>query len=237
MRHSFHLRLVGVAAAVVVAAFALQGFGTAPAEATSPGANGRIAFIRGMPQDPFPSIYSVSPDGTRVKKLVSWASDPAWSPTGTQLAYNSYKTAEAQHAFWIMKADGSGLHQITHPDADHNDAAPTWSPDGSEIAFVRSRGDASTFDLWIVNADGTGPGQATTGVMVGHPTWSPRGDEIAFTRFGPGYTYPSSIWVINADGTGLGQISPAAQSARGASWSARASAARPQTSTRGTSAR
>jgi len=70
-------RLAALAAAVL--SVALLAIGGGASAATSSGANGDIAFVRGG------SIYLVS-TGT---VLVGTAIDPTWSPDGTKLAFSA----------------------------------------------------------------------------------------------------------------------------------------------------
>ncbi len=198
MRHSLRFRLLGMVASIAIAAFASQGFGVSPASATSPGSNGRIAFTRLVPGT---AIYSVSANGTGIKKLITKSWDPSWSPDGSRLAFASYRSADGANAIWVMNADGSGLRQLTHPVQDqYVDGQPTWSPDGSQIAFSRDNGYGKQSNIWIVNADGTGLRQLTTDNLSSDPAWAPSGIQIAFTVYSVG---SSNLAVINADGTGL----------------------------------
>ena len=177
MRHSLHLRLGGVVAAVILAAFAIQVVAAIPAGATSPGKNGRIAFARALHYGTQPPwvVYSIRADGSGIKKLVSNATSPAWSPDGTLLAYVNYRWDGTPRAIWVMNADGSGRHQLTHPDPGaQTDTSPTWSPDGSRIAFTRP--DATGPEMWIVNADGTGLVQVTTDGLTLDAAWAPSGE-------------------------------------------------------------
>ncbi|TMK36578.1 MAG: hypothetical protein E6G58_04985 [Actinobacteria bacterium] len=77
-------------------------------------------------------IYTVPATGGDVKRLTHNGVsniEPSWSPDGNRLAYWN------EGALWIMRADGSGKHQV---DAQESGAwAPTWSPDGTQIAFIR----------------------------------------------------------------------------------------------------
>jgi TolB protein len=76
-----------------------------------------------------------------------------------------------------MGIDGSDPRQLTHDDADHEDAA--WSPDGRQIAFVLVKGDVEQIEL--MNADGSAAEPLTPpGVKTIHPSWSPDGRSIAY---------------------------------------------------------
>jgi dipeptidyl aminopeptidase/acylaminoacyl peptidase len=77
---------------LVLASLALA----APAHATFPGANGKIAFARCYWQANYgycgrSDVYTMNADGSNpVNLTAAWASsyDPAWSPDGTKIALN-----------------------------------------------------------------------------------------------------------------------------------------------------
>ena len=93
---------------------------------------------------------------------------------------------------FVMNADGTGVHKITHPPNGTEDADPDWSPDGSRIVFTRvpPRGAES---IWIVRPNGAGlrrlspycpPGGEIPKCTAddGWPAWSPDGERLAFQR-------------------------------------------------------
>jgi Tol biopolymer transport system component len=66
-------------------------------------------------------------DGSGLKRLTNNdASDrqPAWSPDGTKIAFNSER--DGNREIYVMNADGSGLTRLTNNDA--SDWDPAWSP-------------------------------------------------------------------------------------------------------------
>jgi TolB protein len=123
-------------------------------------------------------IYTMDADGTNVKQLtheLGYDGGPFWSYDGKKIVYRAehpqtpeqiadYKKLYARGLIrpgnleiWVMNADGSGKHQVTHNGAAN--FAPYWLPDGKRIIFasnVTNTKDPAGFDLYIVNEDGSG---------------------------------------------------------------------------------
>jgi dipeptidyl aminopeptidase/acylaminoacyl peptidase len=80
-------------------------------------------------------IYVVRSDGSglrRVTDMPMGASDPAWSPDGSQIAFSGV-TSDAHTDIFVQNSDGSGLTRLTHDSVE--DYHPSWSPDGTTIVF------------------------------------------------------------------------------------------------------
>jgi TolB protein len=85
-----------------------------------------------------------------------WAYDSAgaWSPDGTQIAFES--NVDGDMDIYVMNADGTNVRQITgvEPDNDAHDEGPAWSPDGRQMAFT-SGPDNLHGDIHVMNVDGS----------------------------------------------------------------------------------
>jgi TolB protein len=177
--------------AVIVAAVGFA-TATAPAWATFPGSNGRIAFVSDAAGD-F-DIWSVAPDGSGAANITDAAGapgfdfEPAWSPDGDKLAFRSGPENAAE--IYTVNADGTALTRLTAN--AFKDYSPAWSPDGSRIAFASNRNDpgfatcfgvlaACNYDIFVMPASGGSPVQITfDGAADQFPQFSPDGRFIAF---------------------------------------------------------
>ena len=95
-----------------------------------------------------------------------------WSPDGSQILFVARETANHHKAIWVVRPDGSSLHQLQMDRACGGPLrdpefvgcySPAWSPDGTKIVFTGSEPDGVVENIYTVNADGTGLLQLTDG--------------------------------------------------------------------------
>jgi Tol biopolymer transport system component len=218
------LRWLLVAMAVTVAVLLVAGRGNA----TFPGKNGRIAFIKAVDSINNPvvgDIYTVKPDGSDLKQVTSFNSNVigatwvAWSPDGQQLVFQLFNVNTFQSQLWLVNADGSNQHLLLN-DPHFADASPSFSPDGSQIVFARC---GSNCAIFRVQADGSGLTaithfSANPDVFDFSPAYSPDGKTIAFTSgFREGVL--GAIYLVDADGSNIRLLTPPGLEAWGPDWS------------------
>jgi Tol biopolymer transport system component len=126
--------------------------------------------------------------------LISDPSDewnPAWSPDGTRIAFDSNRNGSQD--VWILTLATGDVFQLT--DASGVDGWATWSPDGNWVAFMSDRD--GVFHIYKVRATGGEAVPLTSGSANDlNPDWSPDGEWIAYA----GGAAPRNIWKVRADG-------------------------------------
>ena len=161
-------------------------------------------------------IWSMTSDGRQLRLLTSlaYATFPDYSPDGTHIAFGGQAADDPNDEIFVMRRDGSGLHQITSG-AGNNDY-PAWSPDGRKLAFISDR--TGVEQVWTMRPDGSSTTQLTDR-PVDHgelPDWSPDGRRIAYTE---GIAGDGKIFVMTADGRDQHQVSTGAGDDFGPAWS------------------
>jgi TolB protein len=152
------------------------------------GAKEQPAIVFVSNRDGDQEIYAIREDGRGLRKLTDnnvRDSDPAWSPTGEQLAFVSDRDGDGE--IYVMNADGSDVRQLTWNKGRPGrqgpwDGAPSWSPDGRRIVFTSWR--SGEREIYTMTARGTQVRRLTRRRERWHdslgPTWSPDGRTIAF---------------------------------------------------------
>jgi WD40 repeat protein len=106
-----------------------------------------IAFARTEPSlDPSPNaqIWVMDADGTGAHPVTDptiahGASQPAWSPDGTTIAYTEGGEPGGTAGVAVVDVDGSGARQLTactFGSCEHFPTNPVWSPNGDAIAVL-----------------------------------------------------------------------------------------------------
>src|SRR5439155_8313023 len=112
---------------------------------------------------------------TKLTPDTSSASDPAFSPDGSRIAFVSQRDGNAE--IYVMNADGTGSTRITND--PQPDGRPAFTPDGQSLVFHSARA-AGKQQIWAVNLDATGLTQLTRDSVNASPTVSPDGQTIAY---------------------------------------------------------
>ena len=216
----------------LVLAVAIIAVGAAPASATFPGPNGRIAFMGFVEGTKGFQIFTANPNGGDIRQLTSTPRTdsqlPDWSPDGQRIAVFSESHVGNQPVqIQVMNADGSDVTELTRGPGFHG--FPAWSPDAASLAIASDWGDYPALrGIWIIPA--SAPGGVTqqearrlttlpagSHVEDAEPQFSPDGSSIVFTRFKT--LRKSAIHRVGIDGSGLRRLTPYSLNASDPDWS------------------
>jgi TolB protein len=169
------------------------------AEATVSPKGDRIVFT--STRDGDLELYSMKLDGSDVRRLTNepgYDGGAFFSPDGSKIVYRaSHPKGEELKEYasllkeglvrphnleiFVMDADGSNKHQVTHLDAAS--FAPYWHPDGKHIIFSSNYADPQRrdFDLFMIGTDGTGLERITySKEFDGFPVFTKDGKHLIF---------------------------------------------------------
>ena len=137
-------------------------------------------------------IFAENADGTDLRQITNatdGASDPALSPSGTQVAYVVGTGTSAD--VWVKPLAGGTPQQVT--DSPGFDGTPAWSPDGAQLAFTSDR--TGNEDIWIVTLKSGALREVTEDPATDtDPTWSRLGTALAFASNRSGNF---DIWTVS----------------------------------------
>ncbi|HEY3280527.1 MAG TPA: Ig-like domain-containing protein [Gemmatimonadales bacterium] len=186
------------------------GYGRARITAAAPGGKTAVADVFVVGEIVVASsrggkfqLYSVERSNlAQLRKVASDttnASDPAFSPDGSRIAYVSTVGGNAE--IFVMNADGTSPTRLTNdPQAD---GRPAFTADGQTVVFHSARPAGKLQQIWAVNVDGSGLTQLTKDSANSSPAVSPDGQIIAYVSL-RNKTY--DIWLMGRDGTNQRQF-------------------------------
>lgn len=154
-------------------------------------------------------LYVMEDNGSNLQRLTHSQlgySHPTWSPDGKQIVFNRDigQNNVQQHEVFLINADGTAEHQLTHHSAPDTVATGAWSPDGHSIVFSSNR--SGDREIYVMDIESGDIRQLTNDGGTG-ASWAPNGKYIAFERSAA--LFGRNIWVMSADGRNQKPLLPA----------------------------
>jgi flagellar hook assembly protein FlgD/fibronectin type 3 domain-containing protein len=128
--------------------------------------------------------------------LPDYASEFAFSPSGTQIALNM------NGQLWILDLPTGGMTQLTTD--GYALSSPVWSPDGQKIVYVFTP-DFSTASLRLIDVTSKSVTDLDTNPVIEPPVFSPDGKSLAFASFRRGR---AELWIHEMAAGAATQIPP-----------------------------
>jgi TolB protein len=166
----------------------------------------QVAFARSVGSGNI-EIFVANRDGSNLRRLTNRSgidTNPAWSPTGREIAFTSNRAGSVQ--IYVMSAEGTDLRRITF-EGRYNDGV-TWSPDGTKIAHSSRRSD-NLHDIAITDLLTMQTLFLTEGVPGSHeaPSFSPDGRKLAFASSRTSRRATNvQIYIMDLDGGNWRQV-------------------------------
>jgi Tol biopolymer transport system component len=174
--------------------------------------SGRIAFMRGDPEQEAAVTYTVAPDGSDEREVFPEgnSASPTWSPDGTEI--HVFCCDDGMVAHFVDPDTGELLRALPQPDPSLElFCGGSWSPDGDWISCEGFGVEDPTLNgIYTIRASDGGGMRRVTSSPDGFDApgdFSPDGERLIFTRFVD--DVPVGVFVIELDGSGLVQVSPA----------------------------
>jgi TolB protein len=116
-----------------------------------------------------PQVYSISIDGTDLRKLTSGGKcdRPTWSPTQQEIAYTA-ENGSGGYDINLLNLSNGNIRVLT--DGQGTNESPAFSPNGRHIAYTTTRWGKA--QIAIVGRDGKMEKRVTTTGNNKYPSWA-----------------------------------------------------------------
>jgi Tol biopolymer transport system component len=171
-------RLIRSVALAALGAAALA----APASATTPGHNGRLAFAA-ITEDGSSQLFTVRPDGRELRQITHVAGDASqvdWSPDGRRLVFEFDTPTDC--SVQLIRPDGSGQEAGPSVPGAVCNGQPAFTADGKSLlmeSFIEALNDDAIYRMRLDGSHRTRIAPNAT-----DPNVSPDGEHVSYVAFG-----------------------------------------------------
>ena len=149
----------------------------------------------------FSSLYKMPVLGGNPQEVVrDIDTSLAFSPDGTEFAFERGVPEEGEIRIFVTKTDGSSLRQITAKKGSVTPAAiltPAWSPDGKTIAFVSVQPGVGSLLMTYSMSGGEVRTLFKTPNDMGRPLWLPDGNSLLLPMRELGANAVGQLWTVS----------------------------------------
>ena len=195
----------------LLAVMAAFGIVAAPAGATYPGHNGRLAFWA-VTNDGTAQIFTVQANGSDLRQITHVtdgdAGQPDFSPDGSQIVFNVGRdTGEPFCSVELMSSSGGPITDLTG-DRNGCEGDASFTPDGQRVVFERYDDVTNVDAMWSMDLTGGDRRQITTGTAgITDPNVSPDGRTVSYVDF-DGIDQDQALATVGIDGGSSTQLVP-----------------------------
>ena len=164
-------------------------------------------------------LYMINVDGTGLRRLTHMRSknsdfgQPAWSPDGGQVAFDSY--ANGPEEIFVMDLQSMKVRALTKTPGGKESWNAAWSPDGQRIVFGSNRDGAD--EIYTMNARGRDVHRLH---LKGYrPRWSPDGQRLVYMAEDDAHKL--QIFTAKSDGSDVHELTQGMCEARHPDWCCR----------------
>jgi Tol biopolymer transport system component len=182
-----------------------------PSSSDGGGVAGRIAFMRGDPEQEAAVTYSVAPDGSDEREVFPEgnSANPTWSPDGTEI--HVFCCDDGMVAHFVDPDTGEVVRALPQPGSELElFCGGSWLPDGDRISCEGFGVEDPTLNgIYTIRASDGGDLRRITSNPDGFDApgdFSPDGERLIFTRFVD--DVPVGVFVTDLDGSEPVQVSP-----------------------------
>ena len=149
---------------------------------------------------PDKGVYLVNADGSGTTRITSGLNPSesgygvSWAPNSQRFVFAAKTPGGNTSRLFIVRRDGTNLHDLTSGGTWDGDRMPQWCPTGGQVVFVRET--AEYVRVFAIRVEGDG----WTSVSVGtDPHWFPGGGKVVFSANGKGQHYELFKETVPAD--------------------------------------